>query len=206
MKLLYGTKNPSKISVMEKKLKQIGIEVTGLDSLNTVIPDVLEDGNTPLENARKKAHAYYNAFKIPVFSCDSGLYFDNLPAHLQPGVHVRTVNGKYLTDSGMIRYYSGLAHKYGDLKAKYKNAICLIWDNSHIYEAMEPSMESSQFIITEKPHKILKKGFPLDSLSIDIKTGQYYYDLKEEELEKMAVEDGFLNFFKNIAVLSCLKQ
>ena len=71
MKLLYGTKNPSKISVMEKKLKQIGIEVTGLDSLNTVIPDVLEDGNTPLENARKKAHAYYNAFKIPVFSCDS---------------------------------------------------------------------------------------------------------------------------------------
>lgn len=206
MKLLYGTKNPSKISVMEKKLKQIGIEVTGLDSLNTVIPDVLEDGNTPLENARKKAHAYYNAFKIPVFSCDSGLYFDNLPAHLQPGVHVRTVNGKYLTDSGMIRYYSGLAHKYGNLKAKYKNAICLILDNSHIYEAMEPSMESSQFIITEKPHKILKKGFPLDSLSIDIKTGQYYYDLKEEELEKMAVEDGFLNFFKNIAVLSCLKQ
>lgn len=204
MKLLYGTKNPAKISVMAKQLKQIGIEITGLDSLNILIPDVVEDGNTPLENARKKAYAYYNAIKMPVFSCDSGLYFDNVPDNLQPGVHVRTVNGRYLTDAGMISYYSGLAHKYGNIKAKYKNAICLILDNNHIYEAMEPSMESSQFIITERPHKILKKGFPLDSLSIDIKTGQYYYDLKEEELEKMAVEDGFLSFFKNIAGLSCL--
>lgn len=204
MKLLYGTKNPSKISVMKKKLKQIGIEVIGLDSLNTIIPDVLEDGNTPLENARKKAYAYYNAFKMPVFSCDSGLYFDNMPDNLQPGVHVRTVNGRYLTDAGMISYYSGLAHKYGNLKGRYKNAICLVLDNNHIYEAMEPSMESDQFIMTEKPHKIIKKGFPLDSLSIDIKTGQYYYDLPEKELEKMAVEDGFLSFFKNIPALSCL--
>lgn len=204
MKLLYGTKNPAKISVMKKQLKQIGIEITGLDSLDITIPDIVEDGNTPLENARKKAYSYYNVIKIPVFSCDSGLYFDNVPDNLQPGVHVRTVNGRYLTDAGMISYYSGLAHKYGNLKARYKNAICLILDNNHIYEAMEPSMESSQFIITEKPHKTLKKGFPLDSLSIDIKTGQYYYDLPEEELEKMAVEDGFLSFFKNIAAISCL--
>lgn len=206
MKLLYGTKNNAKISVMEKRLNKLGIELTGLNNLNSVIPDVPKDGSTPLENARQKAEAYYKAFKMPVFSCDSGLYFDNVPENIQPGVHVRTVNGRRLTDEGMVAYYSRLAHQYGNLTARYKNAICLILDNNHIYEAMEPSMESRQFIITDKQHKnkIMKKGFPLDSLSIDIKSGKYYYDLPEEELEKMAVEDGFLSFFKNIAAISCL--
>lgn len=207
MKLLYGTKNNAKISVMEKRLNKLGIELTGLNNLNSVIPDVPEDGSTPLENARQKAEAYYKAFKIPVFSCDSGLYFDNVPENIQPGVHVRTVNGRRLTDEGMVAYYSRLAHQYGNLTARYKNAICLILDNNHIYEAMEPSMESRQFIITDKQHKnkIMKKGFPLDSLSIDIKSGKYYYDLPEEELEQMDVEDGFLKFFEEIIKRQALR-
>jgi len=207
MKLLYGTKNNAKISVMEKRLNKLGIELTGLNNLNSVIPDVPEDGSTPLENARQKAEAYYKAFKMPVFSCDSGLYFDNVPENIQPGVHVRTVNGRRLTDEGMVAYYSRLAHQYGNLTARYKNAICLILDNNHIYEAMEPSMESRQFIITDTQHKnkIMKKGFPLDSLSIDIKSGKYYYDLPEEELEQMDVEDGFLKFFEEIIKRQALR-
>ena len=113
-------------------------------------------------------------------------------------VDVRTVNGTYLTDEEMIEYYSGLAKKYGDLVARYKNAICLILDKTHSYEAMEQSMESAKFVITDKPHSIVKKGFPLDSLSIDIKTGKYYYDLPKEELDQVAVEDGFLEFFQKV--------
>ena len=198
MELLYGTKNPAKLSVMKKKLNELGIGLTGLNELDCEIPSVPEDGHTPLENARQKAKAYYKFFKMPVFSCDSGLYFDNVPEEIQPGVHVRTVNGKYLADDEMITYYSGLAHKYGNLTARYKNAICFILDSSHIYEAMELSMESGKFIITEKPHKIIKKGFPIDSLSIDIKSGRYYYDLPEEKLEQMAVEDGFIKFFEKV--------
>ncbi len=102
MKLLYGTGNPAKLSVMQKKLLDLGIEVVGLKDIRCEIPVVPEDGKTPLENARQKATAYYQAFRIPVFSCDSGLYFDNVPDNIQPGIHVRTMNGKYLTDG----YYS----------------------------------------------------------------------------------------------------
>ncbi|MDE7052050.1 MAG: hypothetical protein K2O92_03900 [Lachnospiraceae bacterium] len=198
MKLLYGTKNPAKLSAMQKKLKELGIGLIGLNKLNCGIPSVPEDGFTPLENARQKAEAYYNAFKMPVFSCDSGLYFDNVPEEIQPGVHVRTVNGRYLTDNEMITYYSGLVQKYGNLTARYKNAICLVLDESHIYEAMEPSMESEKFTITDKPHKIVKEGFPIDSLSIDIQSGCYYYDLPEDRLEQVAVEEGFITFFKKV--------
>ncbi|WP_300915935.1 non-canonical purine NTP pyrophosphatase [Bacteroides acidifaciens] len=206
MKLLYGTGNQAKLSVMKNRLEKIGIELIGLNDLRAegkIVPEVIEDGNTPLENARLKAMAYYEVFQIPVFSCDSGLYFDNVPDGVQPGVHVRNVNGKCLSDNEMIDYYSGLVKVYGNLVARYKNAICFVMDDAHIYEAMEPTMESEKFILTDKPHSTIRKGgFPLDSISLDIKTNKYYYDLPEDKLEKVAVEDGFLEFFKNILNLN----
>lgn len=199
MKILYGTGNPAKLSAMKRRLDPLGIELIGLQdiiAMGRIIPEVEENGVTPLENARLKAKAYYQAFQMPVFSCDSGLYFDNVPEEIQPGVHVRTVNGKYLSDEEMQAYYAGLAGKYGNLTARYCNAICFVQDENTVYEAMEPSMESERFLLTDRIHPIRKKGFPLDSLSIDIKTGKYYYDLPEGALDRVAVEDGFLEFFR----------
>lgn len=206
MKLLYGTGNRAKLSAIRSRLKQLDIELIGQDDLRAegkTIPQVVEDGKSPLENARLKATAYYEAFHIPVFSCDSGLYFDNVPETIQPGVHVRNVNGKCLTDDEMIDYYSGLVKIYGNLVARYRNAICFVQDDTHIYEAMEPSMESEKFILTDKSHStIRKRGFPLDSISLDIKTNKYYYDLPVDRLEQVAVEDGFLDFFKRVLDLN----
>jgi len=96
MKLLYGTGNPAKLAAMKSRLEKFDLELIGLSDMKTqgyTIPEVAEDGNTPLENARQKALAYYRAFRIPVFSCDSGLYFDQVPEEVQPGVHVRTIKG-----------------------------------------------------------------------------------------------------------------
>ena len=202
MKLLYGTGNPAKISAMRQRLKELDIELAGLEDMKAQgyeIPAAPEDGSTPLENARQKALVYYKAFHMPVFSCDSGLYFDNVPDEIQPGVHVRTINGKYLSDEEMLAYYTGLVKKYGPLTARYRNAICFVKDENSIYEAMDEAMESEKFILTDTPHsRIRRKGFPLDSISIDIATGKYYYDLSMEQLDKVAVEDGFLLFFKKL--------
>jgi len=202
MKLLYGTGNSAKLAAMKSRLAQLDIELMSLNDLKAQgiqIPEVPEDGNTPLENARQKALAYYRAFRIPVFSCDSGLYFDQVPEEVQPGVHVRTIKGKYLSDDEMRTYYINLAKQYGNLTARYKNSICLVLDETHMYEAMEPTMESEKFILTSVPHSAIRqKGFPLDSISIDIKTGKYFYDLTEEKRNQVAVEDGFLEFFKSV--------
>lgn len=202
MKILYGTGNPAKFTAMQSRLEKLDIKLISLNDLKAegaVIPEVSEDGNTPLENARQKALTYYQAFNMPVFSCDSGLYFDNVPDEVQPGVHVRNVNGKCLSDEEMMEHYAGIVRTYGNLTARYRNAICLVMDENHIYEAMEPSMESEKFILTDIPHSIIrKKGFPLDCMSIDINTNKYYYDLPADKLEQVAVEDGFLLFFKNI--------
>ncbi len=206
MKLLYGTGNSAKLSVMKKRLQKIGIDLIGLNDLKSqgvLIPDVLEDGKTPLENARLKAMAYYKAFQTSVFSCDSGLYFENVPDEIQPGTHVRNVNEKCLSDEEMIEYYGGLAEKYGYLIAYYKNAICLVMDEEHIYESMDESLYSTKFILTDKPHSAVRKaGFPLDSMSIDMNTNKYFYDLTAKDLEHFAVEEGFLSFFEKVLNLT----
>lgn len=198
MKLLYGTGNPAKLEAMRRRLAGLDFKIMGLNDMEKKAPQVPENGCTPLENAREKALAYHAFYGIPVFSCDSGLYFEGLPDEMQPGVHVRTVNGRYLTDGEMLEYYGALAAKYGNLKARYRNAICLAVDAEHIYESMDESLASDFFLLTAVPHSgIQHKGFPLDSLSVDIKTGKYFYDLAEGQVDQVAVEDGFLDFFKN---------
>lgn len=203
MELLYATGNPAKFAAMQRRLTPLGIELYSLDDMRekgAMIPQVEESGTTPLENARIKAKAYYEAFQMPVFSCDSGLYFDNVPKEDQPGVHVRTVNGEYLSDEQVRRRLIGLAQKYGTLTAYYKHAICLVLDETQIYEVMDGTTESKRFYITDTPHGFANKGFPIDSLSVDIETGKYYYDLPAQERDKLAVEDGCLGFFKTLVL------
>ena len=94
---------------MREMLSGLELEIIGLKNVNYVFEPVEENGNNPLENARIKALAYYKVAKMPVFSCDSGLYIQGLKGEKQPGVHVRKSIGKELNDNEMIEYYTGLA-------------------------------------------------------------------------------------------------
>lgn len=68
----------------------------------------------------------------------------------------------------------------GAAKAKYKNAICLIIDEENIFEYDEEDIASEEFLITSKPHYKRTNGFPLDSISIEIESRQYYMDIDEK--------------------------
>ena len=52
------------------------------------------------------------------------------------------------------------------------------------------------FYLVNKAHPKMIKGFPLDSLSVDIQTGKYYNDLDELAVDKSTIEIGFTNFFE----------
>jgi 8-oxo-dGTP diphosphatase len=197
MKLLYGTGNEAKVASMKRALSNLNLDIFGLSDLGMDIPKVKETGSSPLENAKIKAKAYYKAFGIPVFSCDSGLYFEGLPEEVQPGVNVRYIEGKRLSDEEMIAYYSGLAKKYGNMVARYKNAICMVLDEHTLYESMADDLSGEKFIITNKAHAKRVNGFPIDSLSIHIPTGEYYYNLGNSQADDIAFEQGFKRFFKN---------
>ena len=103
MKILYGTTNNGKLQAMKNAVKDLDIELIGLNDVGSDLPNINENGTTPLENAEIKARAYYEAFHMPVFSCDSGLFFDEVREEEQPGIHLRRINGKELSDSRQRR-------------------------------------------------------------------------------------------------------
>ena len=122
MEFLYGTTNNAKLESMRRITGILGIDIIGLKEImerpefcDIKLPEIDESGSNPLENAKIKAMAYYKTFGIPVFSCDSGLYFEEVAENQQPGTHVRRVGGKELSDSEMIEYYGTLA----DCKKEY---------------------------------------------------------------------------------------
>ena len=198
MKILYGTTNKGKLQAMAAAVRSLDIELIGLNELDCELPCINENGHTPLENAEIKAKAYYEAFHMPVFSCDSGLYFDELIEEEQPGIHVRRINGKELTDDEMIQYYSSLAKQHGGkITGRYRNAIYFIIDENHHYSSMDMSISTEPFILIGEPHSKRVEGFPLDSLSIDIVSGKYYYDLEVKDVST-SVDDGVRKFFSEI--------
>jgi len=201
MKILYGTTNKGKLQAMKKALESLDIELIGLHDIDRELPYINENGRTPLENAEIKAKAYYEAFRMPVFSCDSGLYFDELEEDEQPGLHVRRINGKELTDDEMIEHYASLAELHGGkITGRYRNAIYFILDEEHHYSSMDMSIATEPFVLGTVPHPKRVEGFPLDSLSIDIATGKYYYDLEVKDVST-SVDDGVRTFFG--AVFPC---
>lgn len=199
MKVLYGTTNQAKLDAMRKTVEELGIELVGLWDMEHPVPAAEETGKNPLENARMKAKAYYQAFSMPVFSCDSGLYFDGLKEELQPGTHIRRIGGKELSDEEMIAYYAELAkNNGGKLTGWYRNAICFMVNEETVFESMAESLATEPFMLVEKPHKKRVAGFPLDSLSVDIETGKYYHDMTEKTLSKSCIEQGCRAFFERV--------
>ena len=196
MKLLYGTTNKSKITFMQGKVAHLGLEIISLSDIQAPKPDIKENGNSPLDNAKIKALAYYEALKIPLFSCDSGLYIDGLDEVRQPGINVRGKDD-HMNDDDAIAYYSALADEMGGkMVARYKNAICLVLDAGQVFCHMGSDIASDSFYIVSKPHVKRNAGFPLDSLSVDIESGRYYLDMDEPHKFVEAEENGFANFFK----------
>lgn len=198
MKLLYGTNNTAKFDSMKKMLQPLNIQLIGLKDLEGDIPCIAESGSNPLENATIKATTFYKHFHIPVFSCDSGLFFENIEPALQPGTHVRRINQRELNDEEMIEYYSLLAHNNGgEIVAQYKNAICFIFDDNHIFKSMDNSLSGSRFLLVEQVHPKRVPGFPLDSLSKEISTHKYFFDINKESVESSSIEEGIQKFFSS---------
>lgn len=202
--LIYGTTNPAKLHLMRETLKGLPLTITGLGELEH-LPDVKIDeaGSDPLENATIKARTYFQALHEPVFSCDTGLYFEGLPDELQPGVHVRRVHGRTLSDDEMMAYYAGLARQYGMLKARYCNAICVVLADGREVKSSDESLSSEWFGLVETPCTGLQEGFPLDPLSVRLSDGRYYLEAENEVNDTAHACGGFRGFFEGLLAAKC---
>lgn len=190
--LFYATTNKSKLHNMRYRLRNYPVQILCPDDLNLHL-DVEESGHTAVENALIKATAYHQAVRLPTIAGDSGLYIDGLPSELQPGLCVRRVNGRVLTDDEMIDHYAALAQNAGgDCYLRYFTGIALITENNTLTKVLkEPLFKLSPIPNINRNHR----GNPLDVLSITA-DGRFYNEYSDAERTALDQEGerDFTNF------------
>ena len=178
-KVLFATGNESKAKRFKDGLLRNGIEIITIKDIDEDI-EVSEDGKDAIENALIKARAYAKVLDIPVFAMDDSLYIDNIPDDKQPGLYVRRVNGKRLSDEEMLTYYSNLAHEYGvdgKLTCRWVYGIAVI--NNGVESTYTWSKDD--FYIVDKPSDKIDPGYPLNTISINKKSNKYFTDMTKED-------------------------
>lgn len=195
MKVLFATNNPSKVRFYGSDLKDKGLELLTIRDLDKKV-EVDENGKDPLENAIIKAKAYYELTGFWTIAVDDGLYFDNLNASLQPGTHVRRVNGKELNDEEMIEYYTALVDKNGvngELTGYFLKSVAIIIDGelfTHSYKLNKT--------FTSRVSDVRNEGYPLDSITFDKEFNKFSSELSEEMRKVRNKSDGIKEFIKEV--------
>ncbi len=181
MKLLYATSNNSKIYNMKRRLENTPIEIVTPKDLKINI-EVTEDGITAVENAQKKAQAYYNLTKMPTIAGDSGLFIDGISSSKQPGLFVRRVNGRVLSDMEMIEYYTQLIESIGGKSTGYYVTGLALITNQGLFTT---EITEDKFILSSIVSNNNHRGNPLDVLTIDPVTQKYYTDMTDEDFKNL---------------------
>lgn len=180
-KLLFATTNESKVKRFKKQLSEQGIDIISINDIDEKI-DVEENGINAIDNALIKARAYASIYNYPIMAMDDSLFIENIPDNKQPGMFVRRVNGKRLSDEEMIEHYSNLAHTYGD----YGKLTCRwIYGMAIICNGTEKTYTWSKedFYIIDTPSDKINPGYPLNSISINKKLNKYFTDITDEDKE-----------------------
>ena len=179
--LLYATNNNSKVYNMRRRLENIPIEIITPKDLGIKV-NVIEDGKTAVENAIKKAQAYYEETKILTIAGDSGLFIDGIPSDKQPGLFVRRVNGKVLSDDEMIEYYTELIESIsGKSTGYYVTGLALITEQG----LFTTEISEDKFILSSTISNNNHRGNPLDVMTIDPVSQKFYTDMTDEDFKSL---------------------
>ena len=196
MEILIGTTNLSKVRRITEFLADTGALILTLADIEAAVGHKLgepdEVGATPEENARIKV-AYYRQYHEPVICQDSGLYFDELPFDdpRQPGLNIRTPNGsKRLDDDEMIEYYSNLVESLGGRVTAYYLDSYAVSRRSNITSFMENSEMTrlGSFYMVSTPSEKRNPGWPLNSLSINKNTLEYFAEAGGDRYKSLGDE------------------
>lgn len=198
-KVLFATANESKAKRFREGLLKNGIEIITINDIEENI-DVEENGKNAIENALIKARAYSKIKDFCVFAMDDNLYIEGIPEDKQPGMYVRRVNGKRLSDEEMIEYYSNLAYTYGEngrLNCRWVYGIAVV--NNGVEETY--AWHNNDFYIVDKPSLKLNPGYPLNTISINKKLNKYFTDITEEDKKGIQEDESHVIEFLCKALL-----
>jgi XTP/dITP diphosphohydrolase len=107
VKMVIATTNKGKVKEFVHRLEGINKEIYSLSDFVDV-PSVVEDGQTFLENAEKKARTIGNALNMISLADDSGLCVDALDG--QPGVYSARYAGEHASDQDNVNKLLQVLH------------------------------------------------------------------------------------------------
>lgn len=192
--VIFATNNPSKAERFSEGLKAKNIEVVSLKDLDLTL-DIEENGRNAIENALIKARACFKKTGKPSIGMDDTLYMENVPLDKQPGLFVRRVNGKSLTDEEMIKYYTSLVKEYGNdgrINSKWIYGLAVI---NELGEEATYTWSKDDFYMVSEPSPIINPGYPLNSISKYKILDKYFTDITDEDKEKIRInEDDVVAF------------
>ena len=199
--IVFGTTNEAKIKQVRGALSPSGIIVEGVKD-KSILPEIVEDGKTALENARKKSIAYAIALGRTVFSMDNALYLEGLSTEEQPGLNVRRINGatERPTDEQMLDYYSKLIGKLGGrINGYWEFGICI----ANLQGQYEETIIKSPRVFVSKPSSKMVEGYPLESIQIEPESGRYISEMTQEKQDlfwQKAIGEPLLKFVQGVKI------
>ena len=180
--IIFATSNESKSKRFSRGLKEHGIEVLSLKDIDIKL-DVEENGSTAIENALIKARECYRLTNKPCMGMDDTLYMEGVPEDRQPGLFVRRINGKSLTDEEALEYYTNLVKEYGKdgrIDCKWIYGLAVI--NEKGEEATYTWSKDNFYMVSSRSDKI-NPGYPLNSISKYKKLDKYFTDVTLDDIK-----------------------
>lgn len=125
MKIVLATRNNHKLVEFRRILEPLGYEVISQEEVCPGI-EVVEDGATFAENARKKAWEIFTRTGMPSIADDSGLCVDALGG--EPGVYSARYAGEQHNDTdNNNKLISNMSNVTRDMRGAYfASAICCV--------------------------------------------------------------------------------
>lgn len=187
--IIFATGNISKGKRFEKGLLENNIKTLTLKDVNIKL-NIEENGQNAIENAKIKACECYRVTNKPSMGMDDTLYLEGVPEDKQPGLFVRRVNGKTLSDDEMIEHYLKLVKDYGKngrLNAKWIYGMVVINDKG---EEFEYTWKKDNIYMVDTVSDIINPGYPLNSITKLKMIDKYLTELTEEDKEKTKVDES----------------
>ncbi|MFA5886318.1 MAG: non-canonical purine NTP pyrophosphatase [Patescibacteria group bacterium] len=185
MPLIIGTKNKAKIEQIKSALNSLNFDIQELPDQE--FPEIRENGQTALDNARLKALAYTQLIRRPILSMDNALYLEGLADDRQPGTHVRHISNRIdrPSDDEIIDYYSKLISELGNkITGYWEYGVCVATPDGKTQEIVFRSPR----IFVSCPSSQVIAGYPLESLQIDPDTGKYCSEMTQSEKDTFYLE------------------
>ncbi len=178
-KLVFATRNPGKVKEMHAILKGLDVEILSMEEAG-VPDDIIEDGDTFEENARKKAEFVSSKTGEWSLGEDSGICIEALNG--APGIHSARFAGENATGDDLINLTLSKIQGVKDRHAWFETALVLI----------APDKRSWVFngrvngTISEIPRGMQRPKLPYDVIFVPEGYTKTFAEMSDEEKNSLS--------------------